>query len=227
MLIRFLGHACFELTLDDGRSLLIDPYEPNGLGGKLRYQPVAVAPDWVLITHEHRDHCDLSWVGGRAEPIRSDLTAPGLSVTALHAFHDEHGGRLRGGRTRMFIIEADGQRIAHVGDLGERLSAGRCDDFGQLDALLVPTGGYFTLGPAGAAALVALVAPKYAVPCHYRTADADIEELLPVERFAARFEGEGNAGRVTKADALDLSVDPVTRPTVVILNAHGASETKQ
>ena len=51
--IRFLGHACFELTQDDTR-VLVDPF----LSGnpKAAADPGALEPTHIFLTHGHPDH---------------------------------------------------------------------------------------------------------------------------------------------------------------------------
>jgi L-ascorbate metabolism protein UlaG (beta-lactamase superfamily) len=218
MQIEFLGHACFRITLESGRNIVIDPYEPNGLGGKLRYQPIAVEADLVLITHEHRDHSDTSWVGGDFTVIREPYQDDELSISVFDAAHDEFGGNLRSGFTRLFLIEADGVRVLHCGDLGERLTSERAGVFGMLDALIVPVGGYYTLGAEGAAELARLIRPRYVLPCHYRTAAADIPELAPVELFTRRFRNSRWGGCVLEQNTLDPSL-PVEEPLCVVVLA--------
>ena len=215
MLIEFLGHSCFHLLLDSGLSLLIDPYEPNGLGGRLRYRPVSIEPRWVLITHEHPDHSDLSWVGSQATVVRETMSDGVLSVTARTAVHDEHGGKLRAGDTRLFVIEIDGVRLLHCGDLGERLLPDQIEAFGPIDVAMIPVGGYYTLGSSAAAELVGRLKPTYVLPCHYRTAVTDMLELAGVDAFTRRF------GEVREAPNLDPRVAPRVTPTVVVLDALG------
>ena len=51
--IRFLGHACFELTDGDTR-LLVDPFltgNPKAAAGGRRLEPTH-----ILLTHGHADH---------------------------------------------------------------------------------------------------------------------------------------------------------------------------
>lgn len=219
MRIEFLGHACFHIILETGHSILIDPYEPDGLSGRLRYRTLPVSPSWVLVTHEHGDHGDTSWVGDQAQVVRGALADPEVTVIAYTVAHDEFGGSLRGGTTRLFVIEAEGVRLLHCGDLGERLLSHRIAALGPIDVAMIPVGGYYTIGPSAAAELVGMMKPKYVLPCHYETAATDIPELTGVHAFTRRF-GDG-FGQVSEARSLDPSIDPDVTPAVVVLDILG------
>lgn len=218
MRLRFLGHACFLIEFESGKSLLIDPYQPGGLGGKLRYQPIPVEPSWVLTTHAHRDHSDTSWLGGEYEVIAGGIF-PEFTVEVFEADHDEFGGALRGGQTNLFLIEFEGIRLLHCGDLGERLTRERVAEFGHVDILIVPVGGYFTLGPAAASELIDILRPICVVPCHYRGPGAAIPELQPLSAFLRRFQGGPSA--VVESEALVSVPTRSEAPTVLALAAEG------
>jgi len=219
--LRFLGHACFVIEFKSGNSLLIDPYEPNGLGGKLRYRPLPVEPSWVLISHAHRDHSDTSWLAGEFEIIEEGVY-PDFTVEVFEADHDEFGGALRGGKTKLFLIEFEGVRCLHCGDLGERLTRNQIAAFGGVDILIVPVGGYFTLGPAGASELVDVLQPTCVVPCHYGGPGAEIPELQPLSIFLRRFRGGPSA--IIESGALSSLPVGYEAPTIVTLSPEGQPE---
>ena len=56
MRVHYLSHSCFEIG--DGKTVLIDPY--------FMEKPLAPRyvgkPDLVLVTHEHFDHADSSFL---------------------------------------------------------------------------------------------------------------------------------------------------------------------
>ena len=52
--IRFLGHACFELTDGDTR-VLIDPFLTGN--PKAAVEASEVEPTHIFLTHGHADHC--------------------------------------------------------------------------------------------------------------------------------------------------------------------------
>ena len=56
MKIDFLAHASFMFTNKRGHQFMIDPYESGGFSGRVGYDPIDVAPDVIIITHDHLDH---------------------------------------------------------------------------------------------------------------------------------------------------------------------------
>ena len=70
--------------------------------------------DLVLCSHGHADH------GYRRGASLSGRPC-GIRVETLETFHDEKGGALRGPNT-VHILEAEGLRLVHLGDLGHMLS---------------------------------------------------------------------------------------------------------
>ena len=57
MKLKWLGHACFELTLDNGKVLVTDPYDDS-----VGYPPLRVQCDAALSSHGHHDHNNFSFV---------------------------------------------------------------------------------------------------------------------------------------------------------------------
>ena len=102
------GHACFTLESEDYR-IVLDPYTLEV------YPPLSVEADEALCSHGHRDHCHTE-----AVTFRTDGKSP-FAVRKLATFHDGEKGALRGENT-VHIIDGEGMRIVHCGDLGHLLS---------------------------------------------------------------------------------------------------------
>lgn len=184
MKLLYLGHACFLLTTSGGLRILIDPYEPGAFGGAIGYGPIPTRADVVLVTHEHADHNAVQAVPGKPrQVIRGAGTweVDGVRIRGVSTFHDTRQGRERGPNT-VFVIEADGLRIAHVGDLGHVLTPQQVQAIGPVDVLLLPVGGVFTVGPKEAWEVVEQLHPRIVVPMHYKTPKVGFP-LEPVESF--------------------------------------------
>ncbi len=202
MLIEHIGHAEFLLTLESGFRIVTDPYD-----GSVGYPVRSVEADGVLVSHHHSDHDAVENVSGSPQIIDYaglHTFAPGLTVTGILADHDDREGALRG-KTLLFLLEAEDLRLVHLGDLGCLLGADQLEALGQVDILLVPTGGFYTLDPAGAMDVIAQLDPRIIIPMHYRTGYNADWPLVPVEDFTrlwqpSQVHSGGQALRVTRGD---------------------------
>ncbi len=189
--VRWHGQSAF--TFEGTReTVTIDPFGDmsaliQGRGMTWAYPPVPEHPaGLLLITHEHRDHNAAERVTGEPVVIRAaagTFESPIGQVVGVNSEHDDQAGTARGANT-IFVFALDGVRIAHFGDFGQAaLRPAQRAAIGEIDLLIVPTGGGPTIGPDQAAELVATLAPTWVIPMHYKTAAAD---FLPHYRRAVR-----------------------------------------
>lgn len=166
--ITWHGHSCFSVSAD-GYSIVLDPYAPDSVPG---LPPLSLSAGHVLCSHGHSDHGHTDAVDLSAGKQSSPFT-----VTVIHTFHDDQNGSLRG-ENRIHILEADGLRIAHLGDLGCTPEPGQMELLKDLDAIMIPIGGYYTIDASQARALVEAVKaralveavkPRVVIPMHYRS----------------------------------------------------------
>ena len=202
MLIRHIGHAEFHLLTESGTGIVTDPYD-----AACGYPVTPVAADTVLVSHHHSDHDAVENVTGRPRIIDTEgvhTLERDLRVTGIQAFHDDAGGSKRG-KTLLFLIETEGLRIAHLGDLGDSLTAEQSLLLKDTDVLMIPVGGFYTIDAKKARDIAESLAAKIIIPMHYRTkynADWPIEG---VRAFTDLYQPEeirqdGNALRVTRED---------------------------
>ena len=95
-------------------------------------------------------------------------------------------GGVERGKNTIFVFEADGLRVAHLGDLGHSLSDDLVNEMGSIDILMIPVGGKFTIGPKEAAEIVGKIDPYFTMPMHYSVPGLNpqtFEGLAPVEPF--------------------------------------------
>lgn len=157
MRITWLGHSCFKIE-NEGTTIILDPYEDGSVAG---YGNIREKADLVLCTHEHGDH------NGRGTVELTGNSAADVKITKIDTYHDHHRGEHRGKNT-IYILEMGGYRIAHLGDLGCQLPKEQMDMLKNLDLLLIPVGGHFTIDAREAADLAKELAPVTTVPMHYR-----------------------------------------------------------
>ena len=180
MKLTWYGHACFLAETAEG-SVVFDPYAPGSVPG-LTLPPLRA--DAVVCSHGHRDH-------GYAAGVALSGREPDFTLRTIPCFHDDRQGALRG-ENRITVLEAEGLRLVHLGDLGHALSAEQLAEIGKPDVLLIPVGGHYTIGPAEAEALARALEPRLAIPMHYRGAGFGYDVIGPVEDFTRRFENVTN-----------------------------------
>ena len=171
MKLTWLGHACFLLESENS-SLVFDPYAPNYVPG---FSLPELKADLCICSHGHDDH-------SCAEAVSLSGKPHGFKITQIPCFHDEKSGSLRG-ENLITIAEAEGFRVAHMGDLGHRLSDEQLAALGQIDVLMIPIGGYYTIDSLTAAEIVKKLQPKYTVPMHYKGAGFGYDVLETVDKF--------------------------------------------
>lgn len=176
MKLTWLGHACFLAESADG-SIVFDAYEPGYVPG---VKLPALAADMSVSSHLHGDHhCP--------EAVKLTRRMTGFKLRELDSFHDDCGGEKRGKNT-IHILDAEGLRLVHLGDLGHPLSPEQLEALGRVDILLVPVGGFYTIDAKTAFELVTALKPRLTIPMHYRGEGFGFDVIAPVEDFASLFE---------------------------------------
>jgi L-ascorbate metabolism protein UlaG (beta-lactamase superfamily) len=156
-------HSCFEVN--DSATVVIDPHDGRSIGVK----PPSLRADIVLISHDHFDHNAVRVVKGDYVVVK-DVTPRKIrdvEIRGISAFHDNAEGEKRG-RVNLFQFTMDGVRFCHLGDLGHMLTEKQKEELGPVDVLFIPVGGVFTINGAQAQQLVKAIAPKVAIPMHFR-----------------------------------------------------------
>ena len=164
MKLKWLGHSCFELTLDNGKVLVTDPYDPS-----VGYPPLKARADAALSSHGHHDHNFFDALEG--DPVIVNTAGVhevcGARITGVPSCHDDAEGSKRG-QNLIFVIEADGLKIAHLGDLGhlpqteEQKAA-----LAGLDLMLIPIGGFYTIDTPAAVRIIEACKPRCAIAMHF------------------------------------------------------------
>lgn len=175
MKLTWYGHACFKLETAEG-SIVFDPYEKG-------YLPNLTLPeitaDAVVCSHGHGDHSD-------AAAVTLTGNAPTFRMKQIPCFHDEVMG-LKRGKNLITVIEAEGKRIAHFGDLGHELSRAQLKELGSIDIALIPVGGVYTVDASAAKKICEKVMPRVIVPMHYKMGNAGLQNVAEVDDFLALY----------------------------------------
>ncbi|MCS7112123.1 MAG: MBL fold metallo-hydrolase [Ignisphaera sp.] len=214
VIVRWYGHACFEIVSSKGTVVVIDPHDGRSLGLK----PPRTSADIVLITHEHFDHNAYSIVAKPSASVFSMHIGKELIndvwFIGIEAYHDREKGKKRG-RNIVYKLYVDGISFVHVGDLGHELDAEYSAKLGSIDILMIPVGGTFTIDAKGAWRTIENLKPRAAIPMHYWIEKLNLP-LRPVEDFIQQKPSTWN---VVKLDdnTLSIEADRIKQNTIYIL----------
>jgi L-ascorbate metabolism protein UlaG (beta-lactamase superfamily) len=218
--LRWHGQSFFEIESSRGTRIVTDPHAIEAYGR------IGVKADLVLISHLHNDHTQVDVVENRDKakifvglksngkkvdwnPI--DETFRDVHIKSVGVYHDDAEGMERG-KNAIFIIEVDGIRIVHLGDLGHLLSEAQRKKIGPVDVLLIPVGGVYTINGSQAKQVVEQLKPsKYIIPMHYGTKEFD--DLLPADEFLE----DQNKATIRKELSNKLIIDSDFKPADPII----------
>ena len=216
MKVKWLGHASFLITADDGTRIITDPYKSQSDGGLVGYAKINEAADVVTVSHEHNDHNHTADVGGDPEVVRG--TGPqdsrGVQFHGVATYHDTEQGAQRGANT-VFCFAVDGVKFCHLGDLGHQLSSQQLSEIGEVDVLLAVAGGGPTIDLEALNQLVDNMKPKAVIPMHFTNANCTYTKYT-AEDFAR---GKSDVRRVGESETT-ISADELPGATRVIVLDH-------
>lgn len=189
--LSWYGHATFLLESPQGVRILMDP-APTEVGYAY---PIIPDVDAITTSHGHFDHTATHRAEGPSADVPPRILAGvrGSQVIAIAetvgdvrirnvaSYHDAQQGAQRGPNA-IFVFEAAGRRIVHLGDLGHVLTDEQIDALVPVDILLIPVGGVFTIDARGADRVLQQLSPRVTIPMHYGTPDLTFD-LNPAEPF--------------------------------------------
>lgn len=225
--ITWHGHSFFEVKSSKGTNIVLDPHMIPAYG-----RPLGIKADAVLMSHNHNDHTQigvlenlkdkdlkiiagLRGIGMKADWNPVDLNVKDVRIRSVGVYHDDEQG-MKYGKNTVFILEVDGWRVVHLGDLGHLLTREQIKRIGPVDVLMIPVGGIYTLNGSEAKKVVEQLKPReYIFPMHCGTKIYD--ELLPTDEF---IEDQPRANVTSSNDnTIILNRDPQRpRPLTVLLH---------
>jgi len=213
MKVKWLGHASFLITAEDGTRIITDPYVA---GSGLKYGEIKESADIVTVSHDHFDHNNVATVKGNPQVVKdaAPIEVKGIKFRGVPTYHDDNQGKDRGDNI-IFIMEVDGVKVCHIGDLGHPLSSHQIADVGKVDVLLVPVGGFFTIDAAAATGVCKSLDPRVVIPMHFKN-DRSEFPIAPVDDF---LEGKETVIKAEATEAEFKITDLPDQVEVVVLDS--------
>ena len=213
VLIRYLDHAMFAIVTADGTVAVTD------YTGYLGTQDVV--PDVVTMNNAHHTHWTATpdpriphvlpgWAdGGVAPDHHLDLG----SMLVRNVMTDTRGPFGEGARkdgNSIFIFEAGGLCIGHLGHLHQIPSEAQYAAIGRLDVVMVPVDGGYTMRLQDMAGVVRRLRSSVVIPMHWFSQDS-------LQRFLAEMSAEFTVVETGGAQ-IALSLDDLpSQPTIMVL----------
>jgi L-ascorbate metabolism protein UlaG (beta-lactamase superfamily) len=222
--LRWYGHSMFQLTTTAGTKIVFDPHAISEYGAP------PLSPDIVVMSHNHDDHnrkeilansdskdlkafYGVTVKGKGGEWAKIDEKVKDVRVRNVPTYHDQEEGAKRG-KNSVMIVEADGLKFCHLGDLGHELTEEQVKEIGPVDVLMIPVGGVYTINGEAAKKVVSQIKPRlFIVPMHYGTKlNMDV---LPPDEF---LEGQKNVREIKDSNLLDFPADLKSdKPAIIML----------
>ncbi len=181
MIITYLGHSCFKIQDKigpDGITIVTDPFDKT-----VGFRVPNCEADIVTVSHDHFDHSNVSAI--RANPFVIDTPGEydtkGIMVQGVSSYHDEKEGKEKG-ENIIFKINIDGIIIVHLGDLGCKLDSEQLEKLTNVDILMIPVGGKYTLDAKTAVEVVSQIEPRIVIPMHYKIGKSKLD-IDTVDKF--------------------------------------------
>jgi L-ascorbate metabolism protein UlaG (beta-lactamase superfamily) len=217
MEIRFLGHACFELS-DGSATLLIDPFPTGNPMAAIAAEDAAATT--ILLTHGHADHF------GDTVSIARRTGAPVVAIVELANELGEDGVDVRdpnlGGSVKFdwgwvklvpawhtsttpkgtvntpagLVINFYDTIVYHLGDTCLFSDLQLVGKRAPIDVALMCIGGHYTMDRTDAVDAAGLIGAKTVIPCHYNT-------FPPIEADAEAFKSDVESATGSSVVILD------------------------
>lgn len=210
MKIKWFGHSCFIITSENGIKILIDPYNDM-----LGYKLPEIKADIVSTSHNHSDHNNINAVTSNFVHISETglFSEYGIEIKGVETFHDKVLGGEKG-KNIIYNFKVDGINICHCGDLGHILNSHYVEEIGNVDILLIPVGGGYTIDALDAVKVTKELKPKIIIPMHYRTEAlgekgnlfAKVDEFILASGLKAKEYSELELNKATLKDYSGIAV---------------------
>jgi len=164
MVITWYGQSCFKIQSGE-IVLFTDPFAKE-----IGLAPPRGQANIVTVSHNHFDHNNSEAINGGSLVIDGpgEYESKGVDIRGILSFHDDKEGKERGINT-IYVIEMEGIKICHLGDLGQaKLAPEQVEKIDGVDILMIPVGGTYTIDEEMAAEIINQIEPRIVIPMHYK-----------------------------------------------------------
>jgi L-ascorbate metabolism protein UlaG (beta-lactamase superfamily) len=219
MRITWFGHAAVLVEMQ-GTRIVMDPYRAPDCGG---YAPIDVAADLVVCSHENdKYHSHTGQIRGGFEIIRGlEIPAEGIERRGIHLSAVtvyETLDRLRGDEVTIIVLESQGMKVVHLGDLGHPLEASERAPLEGAHVVIVPAGGNPTIGLDVVGRELERLRPRIVIPVHYLIPGKIDLRIRPVSEFLRAVAWLGWPVEHPGTSQIDVSLATLPeQPRIVVL----------
>ena len=196
--ITWLGHATFQITLADGKVVLLEGWVDGNPACPQEAKKLRRV-DTMLITHGHGDHIGdavaiaqkfkpqvvaiietAHWLESKGVKNAIGMNKGGtvkvgeIEVTMVQAVHSngiqDVDKMIYGGEPAGYVIRLPGGlTIYHAGDTAVFSDMKLIAELYAPEVAMLPIGDFYTMGPREAAMAIRLLNVKHVIPMHYAT----------------------------------------------------------
>jgi L-ascorbate metabolism protein UlaG (beta-lactamase superfamily) len=213
--LSFIGHSTWLIESATGVKIATDYND---------YVRPPVVPDIATMNRAHTTHYSnfpdpaikhvlKGWNTEGDGPVKHDLTYEDVRVRNVATnIRDWSGGSIPYGNS-IFVFEIAGLCIGHLGHLHHTLTEQQIAQIGQLDVVMVPVDGSYTMDVTGMVEVLRALRARLILPMHYFNP-------YTLERFVERIRGDFP---VEMSDTATIVVSQATLPSepkVLVLPGH-------
>ena len=209
--LTFVGHASFLIESAGGVRIVTDYND---------YVRPPVVPDVATMNHAHSshytDHPDariahvLRGWNPEGGPAKHDLELKDVHIRNVPTnIRDWGGGAISYGNS-IFVFEIAGLCIGHLGHLHHTLTAEQLATIGQLDVVMVPVDGGYTMDIAGMIEVIKALRARLVLPMHYFNQNT-------LARFIDRIKSDFPVHMATTSELVVSAKTLPSEATVVVL----------
>ena len=207
MNITWYGQSCFKIQTKAQRgeketTIIIDPFDKS-----IGLRPPQGNAEIITVSHQHHDHNNISAIKGEPFVIDApgEYSIEGIQIEGIESFHDNSKGAERG-RNTIFTIDSEGIRICHLGDLGHVLEENQVETIGEVDILMIPVGGNYTINSKEAEEVISQIEPTIIIPMHFKVKGLTVD-IEDADKFCKEYGGTIEKGigklNIKKKDLID------------------------